>query len=141
MKKFYMGIIAAVSFASFIAGCSKNEVSFNTLEDARNQARANAEFNATSYRSENPRMQGLKIVSHGDSTQTAACPQGDGWASVSIMNVDKERAAVEKYKVKCSTVSAALGCYLEQDFQQKPFAKQENSCDSTLPFPLPKVGK
>lgn len=133
--------VLMVVIASALAACGQKEVSFNTLEDARNQARSNAEYNAAAYRSENPRMQGLKIVGHGDSTQTPSCPQGDGWASVSIMNVDKEKASVEKYKVKCSTVSAALGCYLESDFQTKPFARQENQCDSTLPFPLPKVGK
>lgn len=140
MKK----VLLALAIVSALAACGEKvpePISFNTLEDARNQARANAEFNAIAYRSENPRMQGLKIVSHGDSTQSATCPQGDGWASLSIMNVDKEKASSEKYKVKCSTVSAALGCYLEADFEKKPFAKSENQCDKTLPFPLPKVGK
>lgn len=135
-------LAAAGLLAIALTGCGKPDtVAFNTLEDARAQARANAEFNAAAYRSENPRMQGLKIVGHGDSTQTNICPQGDGWASISIMNVDKEKATVEKYKVKCSTVSASLGCYLESDFQTKPFAKQENSCDTSLPFPLPKIAK
>lgn len=138
--KYRIMLICALALAA-ITACSKQEVSFNTLEDARNAARANAEYNAAAYRAENPRMQGLKIVGHGDSTQTASCPQGDGWASLSIMNVDKEKAAVEKYRVKCSTVSAALGCYLESDFNTKPFARQENQCDATLPFPLPKVAK
>jgi hypothetical protein len=99
MKKFYRAAVFAALSVAFIAGCGKDSVSFNTLEDARSQARQNAEFNAAAYRSENPRLQGLKIVSHGDSTQTSTCPQGDGWASVSIMNVDKEKASVEKYKV------------------------------------------
>ncbi len=134
--------IALALFSAFLTACGKSDVSFNTLEDARNQARANAEFNAAAYRAENPRMEGLKIVGHGDSTQTADCPQGDGWATLSIMNVDKERNTVEKYKVKCSTVSAALGCYLEDDFNgKKSLAQQENHCDASLPFPLPKVGK
>ena len=135
-----IALIAA--FAIALSACGgKESVSFNTLEDARAQARSNAEFNAANYRAENPRMVGMKIVGHGDSTQVATCPQGDGWASISLMNVDKAAGTVEKYKIKCSTVSATLGCYIEADFAVKPFASQENRCDATLPFPLPKVGK
>jgi hypothetical protein len=132
-------------FAVYIAGCSSDKVSFATLEDARAQARANAEVNARAYARENPRMTGFDIVGHGDSTQTEACPQGDGWASLSIMKADpntrdeRGRPVIDKFKVKCSTVSANLGCYLEDDFKTKPFADQENQCDKTLPFPLPKV--
>lgn len=146
--KFAILIIVAV-FSSLLTGCGKSEpekVSFNTLEDARAQVRANAEFNATAYRAENPRLAGMKIVGHGDSTQAPDCPQGDGWASLSLMNVNKDATtnqtqAVEKVKIKCSTVSVSLGCYTEADFTGKPFAKQENRCDTSLPFPLPKLGK
>lgn len=113
---------------------------FNTLDDARNQARENGLFNAQAYRAENPRFdEGFKIVSHGDSTQAADCLQGDGWVTVSIMKVVNKE--VEKYTVKCSTVSASLGCYLAQDFEKKPFAKEEGRCNLTLPNPLPKLGK
>ena len=138
MQKFMMAVVVAMT----LAGCAKQDVSFNTLEDARNQARSNAEFNAAAYRSENPRLQGMKIVGHGDSTQSSTCPQGDGWASLSVMDVEADTSKVNKVKIKCSTVSAALGCYTEVDFvQKKNFASQENSCDTTLPFPLPKIAK
>lgn len=42
-------------------------------------------------------------------------------------------------KSKCSTVSAALGCYTKADFVTKPFAKDEGTCQPTnkVPFPLP----
>lgn len=136
-----MKLILALIAALALAACSNKDVSFNTLEDARSQARSNAEFNATAYRSESPRMQGLKIVSHGDTTQDAACPQGSGWATLSIMNVDKEKSSIEKYKVVCSTVSTAIGCFIESDFQKTPHAKEENRCNSKLPFPLPKLAK
>lgn len=138
-------IIAASIAALLLTACSKSEVSFATLEDARSQARANAEVNARAYARENPRLAGFDVVSHGDSSQTASCPQGDGWASLSIMRLREDerdakgRPVIEKYKVKCSTVSANLGCYLEEDFKQKPFADQENQCNREIPFPLPKV--
>lgn len=137
-------ILVATAVAVFLSACSApKEVSFQTLEDNRAQGRANAEFNAQAYRAENPRLQGMNIVTHGDSTQSPECPQGDGWASLSIMNVDKVAKTVEKYKIKCSTVSAALGCYTEEDFQKKPFSSDEGQCQKVtkVPFPLPKIAK
>lgn len=87
--------------AAALAGCGdKPDVSFNTLEDARQQARPNAEYNALAYRSENPRLQCMNIVTHGNSTQEPSCPQGDDWASLSNMNVDKVAKTVEKYEIK-----------------------------------------
>lgn len=140
MKK--IATVAALVAAALLSGCGKKEVSFDTLEDARATARDNALFNAAAYRAENPRLEGLRIVSHGDSTQAPDCPQGDGWASVSFLNVVGEGKGkeVEKYTAKCSTVSASLGCYLDKDFTNKPFAKQENRCDATLPI-MKKIAK
>lgn len=134
-------LFLALALALGVTACSKQEVSFATLEDARAQARANGEYNAQLYRAENPRFTNHKIVSHGDSTQSPDCPQGDGWATNTIMSVDGK--SVEKYTVKCSTVSAALGCYLDTDFIKKPFAAEEGKCQNTnkVPFPLPKLGK
>lgn len=142
MKKTSL-IIASLFAACMLAACGKPDtVSFNTLEDARNQARSNADYNAAAYRAENPRFDNtFKIVGHGDSTQSPECPQGDGWATLSIMKVDAKM--IEKYTLKCSTVSGALGCYLDSDFIKKPFAKDEGNCQSVnkVPFPLPKIAK
>ena len=134
-------VILALSTAFTLTACGEKDVSFTTLEDARAQARANGEYNAQLYRAESPRFIEHKIVSHGDSTQSPSCPQGDGWATSSIMSVNGK--VVEKFTVKCSTVSAALGCYLESDFIKKPFASEEGRCQSRnkVPFPLPKLAK
>ena len=133
--------LIAVASAILLAACGNQDVSFETLEQARAQARANGEYNAQLYRAENPRFNGHKIISHGDSTQSPSCPQGDGWATNTIMQV--EGKAVEKFVVKCSTVSATLGCYLENDFMKKPFAAEEGKCQpiSKVPHPLPKMVK
>jgi hypothetical protein len=139
---FVCTILGLITLAT-LGACSKSPepVSFATLEDARNQARANGEYNAQLYRAENPRFTDHKIVSHGDSTQSPDCPQGDGWATNSILSVKGKE--VEKFTVKCSTVSQALGCYLESDFVKKPFAAEEGKCQplNKVPFPLPKLGK
>lgn len=128
-----------------LTACSPSieEVSFATLEDARTQARANGEFNAQLYRAANPRFDGrFKLVGHGDSTQTNACPQGDGWATNTLMAV--EGKDVEKYSIKCSTVSVSLGCYLDTDFAKKSnLSSDEGHCQplNKVPFPLPKLSK
>ena len=135
-------LLAISAILLSLSGCGKNtEVSFDTLETARAQAKENALFNAQSYRAENPRFTDHKIVAHGDSTQTTECPQGDGWASLTIMSVNGKE--VEKYKIKCSTVSANIGCFMEADFIKKSYARQENSCQptSSVPFPIPKIVK
>lgn len=137
MKKLLL--IALAAFA--LAACGKKEVAFDTLEDARAQARANGLWNAKMYVAENPRFDNHSVVSHGDSSQTPDCPQGDGWATVSIMKV--EGKVIEKFVAKCSTVSGTVGCYLEADFKKKPYANEEGSCQPTskVPFPLPKIAK
>lgn len=142
--KTYSSLLAfalCLTVSFFTASCGKKEVSFETLEDARAQARDNATFNAKAYLAENPRFTDHKVVSHGDSTQSPSCPQGDGWATVSLMKVDGK--VIEKYTIKCSTVSVALGCYMDVDFAKKPFSSEENQCQPTnkVPFPLPKVAK
>ena len=146
MKRLIISSLIASAFvlvALITGGCnSKPEpVSFNTLEDARAQARANGEYNAQLYRAQSPRFTDHKIVAHGDSTQSPDCPQGDGWATNSIMKVDGKN--IEKFTLKCSTVSEALGCYLDTDFVKKPFAGDEGKCQplNKVPFPLPKLGK
>lgn len=134
-------IALALITAALLSACGPDKVSFNTLEDARAQAKANALFNAQVYRAESPRLGGFGIVAHGDSTQTPDCPQGDGWASVSYMLVEGNNVA--KYTAKCSTVSGTVGCYLDADFQKKTYASDDGRCQPVekVPFPLPKLTK
>lgn len=133
--------LAIAMTALILAACGPDKVSFDTLELARKQAKDNGEFNAQIYRAANPRFSGHKIIPHGDSSQTPTCPQGDGWATNTILSVDGK--AVEKFVIKCSTVSESLGCYMESDFIKKPFASEDGKCQDTgkVPFPLPKIGK
>ena len=148
MKK---ALTIILSTTLLLSACGKKEEKmtdaeaqkfFATLEDARNQARQNAEINARLYRAESPRLENTRLVTHGDSTQSADCPQGDGWASVSFLGKKQEGTnEVEKYEVVCSTVSQSIGCFLKKDFQAKPYAAKEGKCDKSIPFPLPKFDK
>jgi hypothetical protein len=131
-------ISIAISIIALTA-CSKEDVSFNTLETARQQARENAEFNAQVFRSSMPNGGELKIVSRGDSTQEPGCPQGDGWATIDVLSAGGAKVA----KLKCSTVSNAVGCRTDADFKESPYAAEDGKCAplSKVPHPLPKIAK
>lgn len=139
MKALKFAIVAMLALSA-LAGCKKEEVSFDTLETARHQAKENAEFNARAWRAQTPVTAELGIISRGDSSQTPECPQGDGWASIDL--IDTKTAAI-KVKMKCSTVSDSVGCRTDSDFKSSPYAQEDGRCQVTskVPFPLPKIAK
>lgn len=142
MKRFFLTLAAvlAPTAALLLTACGPKPpepVAFDTLETARAQARSNATFNATKWRADTKLYADLNLIAKGDSTQTAACPQGDGWATFEI--VDAKAQPVDS--LKCSTVSISVGCRLAKDFKTSPFANEDNQCAPTtrVPHPLPKL--
>lgn len=136
MKIQMIAVIAAIA----LAGCNEKNVSFDTLETARKQAKENAEYNARAWRAQTPATAELGIISRGDSTQAPACPQGDGWASIDL--VDGKSGAI-KVKLKCSTVSDSVSCRTDADFKSSPYANEDGRCQPVekVPHPLPKIVK
>jgi len=133
--------LLVLAVTATLAACGKDQpVSFDTLETSRSTAKANAEYNAQKYRAESPQFANFALEVQGDSTQSPTCPQGDGWASAKL--VDKANPLV-KSALKCSTVSGSVGCMTAEDFQKKPYATDDGSCQpvTKVPFPLPKVAK
>lgn len=132
-------VVAGLILALGAVGCAQKEVSFATLEEAKQTARENSMWNAQTYRQTNVLYRGWDIISRGDSTQMPNCPQGDGWATLEFINPEK----TARVKVKCSTVSAATGCLEDADFKSKPFAPEDGQCQDVnkVPFPLPKIAK
>jgi hypothetical protein len=136
MNRFVMTFAAALA----LAACGSKDVSFDTLETNRANAKANAEYNAQGFRASAPQYANAALEVQGDSTQAPNCPQGDGWASAKL--VDKANPAI-KIALKCSTVSATIGCMTAADFQTKPYAADDGRCQPVekVPFPIPKVAK
>ena len=132
--------VAAIAAAT-LAACGKTQpdASFASLEDARGTARSNAMWNAQAYRTSNPLLKGYDILGRGDSSQTNSCPQGDGWATMDFISQDK----TARVAVRCSTVSANLGCLEDADFKTKSYAAEDNHCQppSKVPYHLPKIGQ
>jgi len=131
--------VAVTAIALLTVACGKQTVAFDTLETARKQAKENAEFNARKWRADTKINTDANMISRGDSTQSPECPQGDGWATIDL--VDANGQAVTK--LKCSTVSDSVGCREENDFKSSPYANEDGSCQdvSKVPHPLPKIAK
>ena len=133
-------MLALAITAALLSACGKDKVSFDTLETARTQGKANVEFNAQGFRAANPQFANTSIVAQTDSTMTPDCPQGDGWGSVKLISKDNPSVQIG---LKCSTISGAVGCLLDKDFQTKAYAGDDGRCQPVdkVPFPLPKVAK
>ena len=130
-----VGLMALLAIG--LVACSADNLSFDSVESARMQANENGEFNAKAFRQSHPEYAGYSIAMRGDSTQSAKCGQGDGWASIDLLKIDQGL----RVPLKCSTVSAATGCLSDQDFKQRAYASQDGQCDRSIPFPLPKIQK
>jgi hypothetical protein len=126
-----------------------NSFSFQTVEEQRSQGRANAMASAADYQRQNPRILGWDTITKADTTHSATCPQGDGWAEVVFMRSEREEGKtknvqIEKATVMCSTVSTSQGCVMAaptDNWSKHPAKAKDGYCASTheVPFPLPKV--
>jgi hypothetical protein len=128
--------ILILSLVAALTACGEDKVSFDTLELQRSVANDNSRYNAQKWRAENG-FERFGILTRGDSTQQAACPQGDGWASVDLLEASTKAVAL---KLKCSTVSGNIGCLKDEDFKARvALASQENRCNAEIPKTLKKV--
>lgn len=133
-------LITAASVLA-LAACGPEKVSNDALENARATVKSNVGFNAQLYRAANPRFTAdYSIIDRSDTSQTAECPQGDGWAQVSVMKVDGK--VVDKTTLMCSTYSSSVGCFRQEDFDKdKQLAGQDGPCNKSVPFPIPVLKK
>ncbi len=132
-------MVSVLAVLAITACDSQPKISFDTVESARVQVNENAEFNAKNFRQLHPEFNSYSINMRGDSTQSDKCGQGDGWASIELIKLEGDQKLVKK--LKCSTVSSALGCMPEEDFKTRSYASEEGQCNESIPFPVPKIQK
>lgn len=131
--------LTVCAFAVLTACSGKQNVSVATLEEQKQIARENAIFNAQAFRAEDPRYINFKIVPNGDSSQLPDCPQGDGWSTLTLVNMDNNKSV----KIKCSTYSKATSCLTDEEFKSKSYANDDGHCQGVekVPYPLPKIAQ
>lgn len=133
-----MKMMLTVIMLLAVCACTETKkASFETVEDARRQARENATTIAIDWRRQIPSMADLEIYARGDSTISPECPQGDGWASIDLKSKDGQKLV----KLKCSTVSLSISCLEEGDFKTKSYAQEDGKCNPDIPHPIPKLAK
>lgn len=123
MKK----LMLVMALAMTVTACDI-KANFGTLESARTKAKENATWNAVQYRAASPYAD-WAIDATTDSTITAGCPQGDGWASVKLVDGTDPN---NKISLKCSTFSNAVGCLTDKDFKSKSYAGDDGQCRRSL---------
>lgn len=115
-----------VGLLVLVGACEKN-ASEEVVEEAKLLAKENSLALAQLWRIEHSALYGsYDIFPRGDSTISPKCPQGDGWASIDLIETKTGR----KIKLKCSTYSRGNGCMTSKDFKSKRFASQENRCST-----------
>jgi hypothetical protein len=135
MKKLLL--VSCISATVLLTACKGDEVSWQTQETQRAIAIENSEFNARNLRQKNKQYAGLVINGRGDSTISKNCANGDGWASVDLVDANGKLQA----QLKCSTASANIGCLAKHDFDERSYASEEGRCNPDLPVPMPKIVK
>ena len=132
--------IFLTSLLSLIVACGGTPaVGPQELDMALKTARDNALYNAKLWRSQNTVYSAYDIMARGDSSQTPDCPQGDGWATIELIDLTTKA----KLTIKCSTWSAGKGCIDESHFKTSPDAMQDKRCQptSSIPYPLPSIAQ
>ncbi len=137
MKKL-LCILSVFTLMLALTGCGDSKVSATDLENQKQIAVDNAELSAQLFRANDTSYANAKIISAPDSSQTATCPMGDGWATLTLV----DPATGQKTKLKCSTYSSATGCLLDREFVTKPYAPDDGKCQKDkVPYPIAKLAK
>lgn len=138
VNNFALLIVLTIA-ALMVTGCSDgNKASFETQEQMRKIAIDNASYNAKQFQMRNPLYAGWGLISDGDSTIGPDCPQGDGWATLFLIDPNDQK---KRQKIKCSTVSGSIACLEAEKFAKKRYASEENTCNRTISIPLKKIVK
>jgi hypothetical protein len=126
MRKITLAL--AVSILA-LAACNDQTVPQGIVDQNMIISQQNAEKNATTFKnSRYPKA--VRVLVDSDSTVSASCRFGDGWASGKLEMTDGSNVAI-----KCQTNGSGkgfAGCLTKDDFVTKDFANEEGSCSETI---------
>lgn len=91
-------------------------------------SRTNAEYNAKRH-ARKAIEDVVSVSGQSDSTISADCPYGDGWATIDVKTLSGDE------QIKCQTTGSGKGvegCLSLVEFNQKDYANQEGKCDKSL---------
>jgi hypothetical protein len=125
MKIHSLLVIAALA----LTACNQEEVPQEIVDLNMIISQRNAEFNATKFRNERF-PDAVRVLMDSDSTISATCRFGDGWASGSLEMPDRTAIAI-----KCQTNGSGkgfAGCLTKGDFAGKSFADEDGICSAEI---------
>jgi hypothetical protein len=132
-------LLVFVITAVLSTGCD-NKVSQKELNTNMATANENSSYNAKTWKALHPEVSDFVIEAKGDSTQSKECLQGDGWATIDLVKITKDNREV--VILKCSTISAQIGCRTKTDYDTTAaYANQANKCNSAIDVPLEKIAE
>lgn len=127
--------VVTLAAALFLTGCGPDRAPQDIVDTNMTISRLNAQKNANSYLptawpegTVHPtwNVKATRILMQSDSTITAQCRYGDGWASGDLQ-FENGKAV----KIKCQTNGVGKGingCMQDQEFQTKAYKNEDGKC-------------
>lgn len=129
----------AAALAFSLAACGPEKVPQNVVDNNMTVSRHNAQKNADAFLAmqfpagtveSTTREAPIMARMDSDSTISADCRYGDGWASGKVIFPSGKSA-----KLICQTNGSGKGqngCLWAADFHSKPYANEEKTCQRTI---------
>lgn len=129
-------LFAAIALTATLVACGQDNVPQDIVDSNMTTTRLNAQKNASSwYATVYPEGmtdaklgKPIRILAQSDSTVSASCRNGDGWASA-VLNFEGGK----NLDVKCQTNGAGKGingCMTKAEFETKTYKNEEGSCQN-----------
>ena len=131
-----LATIGATSLFSlnFLIPVPVEENDVGLVEQQRVTAQENSKVNARLFQQAHKQFYGAYISTDVDFSINSKCVNGDGWASVELVDEMDGKIVAQ---LMCSTISKSLGCELETEFNERNYAIQEGTCNLGIPVPMP----
>jgi hypothetical protein len=129
-------LFAAIAITSALAACGLDKAPQDIVDTNMTTTRLNAQKNASVWYStvypegmaDQVRGKPIRVLAQSDSTVSASCRYGDGWASA-VVNFEGGKTM----DIKCQTNGAGKGingCMTKGEFETKTYKGEEGVCQN-----------